>query len=212
MRFLFRWAFRLLVLAILLGVAALLLKDILAEEWIERRLEADTGLEVRVDRAEVGLLEPAVTLEGLRLYNPAAFGGGPLVVVRELHVEYDRSALVRGVLRLGLLRLEVQSLTLVQNEDGRWNLEVLAAETDRRASSAERRLQFGGIDVLNLSFERLRWYSMADPRDIHEWRVGLHDEVFRSLRQPADLLRVAGELAVRLGVQAVLEGAAVGPP
>lgn len=206
MRFLFRWAFRLLVLAILLGVAALLLKDALLEEWVEQRLEAATGWEVRADRAEVGLLEPAITLEGLRLYNPAAFGGGPLVVMRELHLEYDRGALARGALRLRLLRLEVESLTLVQDLEGRWNLQVLAEEMDRRAAEEERRLRFEGIDVLNLSFGEVRWYSMANPREVHEWRVGLQDEVFRSLRQPSDFLRLAGDLAVRLGLRAVLEG------
>ncbi len=103
-KFLARWLFRLLVLALALAVALLLLRDHLLEEYLEAHGQRLTGLEVRIGRVESGLLRPELHLEDVRVYDPPEFGGGPFLTAREVHLEYDPAALARGSLRLRLLR------------------------------------------------------------------------------------------------------------
>ena len=90
-KWLFRWLFRLLILLVVLVVAAILLLDTIAREVTEHRLQQQTGLEVRIGRMRVGILEPKLTIENLVIYNSAGFGGSPLLDAPELHVECDRN-------------------------------------------------------------------------------------------------------------------------
>ncbi len=203
MKFLFRWCFRLLVLALLLGVAFLVLKDALLKEVVEDRLAAATGLEVRIDHLEARLLKPTLTIEGLRLYNPAAFGGSPFLDVRELHVEYDRPALFRRVLLLRLLRVDARELTLVRDAAGRWNY---AALNERLKTAGPERgsmlsLKFGGVEVLNLSLDEAKCYSMTAPDRARVFPLDARHEIFLDLRRPADFARVAERLARKWGLK-----------
>src|SRR4051812_15473543 len=93
MKFVVRWLFRLLVLVIVLVVAAVLLLDTIARAVVEARLRRQTGMEVKVGSVSVGLMSPVLTIENLKLYNTAEFGGSPFLDMPELHVEYDRGAL-----------------------------------------------------------------------------------------------------------------------
>jgi uncharacterized protein involved in outer membrane biogenesis len=201
MKFLFRWIFRLVVLAILLVMALLLLKDALLKEVVESQLAAVTGLEVRIDRFEAKLLKPTVTIEGLRLYNPASFGGSPFLDVRELHVEYDRPALLRGEILLRLVRFDLTELSLVQDTNGRWNYEYVNVRLKASAREEDSPLEFGGIDVLNLSLGEVKRYRMANPSAAQVYRFHVHNEIFLGLRNPTDFAVAAGRLAGKLGLK-----------
>lgn len=202
MKFLFRWFFRIVVLTLLLGVALLLLKNILLTELAQQGVAKRTGLEVRIDRVQVGVLKPTVTVEGLRLYNPAEFGGGPFLDFREIHVEYDPGALLRGRLWLRLLRLDLEELCVVRAEGDRWNFQTINERIQERAPRQRRvSVAFGGIGVLNLSVGRIRQFAMEAPDRVHVQPIHLRDEVFTGLRTPADYIRVAGRLAWKLGVR-----------
>ena len=59
MKRLFRWLFRLLILAIVLLVALVLLKDIIIKAVVEARLREATGMSVTIERLELGLMSLA---------------------------------------------------------------------------------------------------------------------------------------------------------
>src|ERR1041385_5476467 len=107
MKFVFKWALR---LAILLVVLFLLSLDSLLKAAVTRQIRAQTGLEARIEKFSAGIFSPVVTIENFKLYNPADFGGGPFLNIRELHVEYDRAALGRRTVHLKLLRLDLAEL------------------------------------------------------------------------------------------------------
>ncbi|MCP5520223.1 MAG: hypothetical protein H7A46_01590 [Verrucomicrobiales bacterium] len=205
MKFLFRWIFRLVVLITLLVMGLLLLKNTILEEVVEGELAAATGLRVSMDRLEAGILKPTLTMEGLRFYNPAEFGGAPFVHLREFHMEYDRTALARGRLTFRLLRLDLEELTLVEDTSGRWNYEVVGDQINQLAAGRTEPLDFGGIDMLNLSIGTVKRYRMSAPNEVRTLDFHLHDELFPGLRTPADFLLAAGRLAVKLGLKTAAE-------
>ena len=93
MKTLWRWAFRLLILLIVLVVAGVLLLDPITREIIKYQIRKRTGLEAKIGRLSIGLFSPTITAENVVLYNSAEFGGSPLFEMPELFIEYDRAAL-----------------------------------------------------------------------------------------------------------------------
>ncbi len=202
MRFIVRWLFRLLLLALVLALGLLLAKDILARELIASRLRAATGLETRLDRCDLGLLAPTLTLEHLRFYNPSAFGGAPFLDLAELHLEYDRAALAEGRLHLTLLRLDVAELTQVDGPDGRSNLQAILAALSSRPPGGSR-LQFAGLDTLNLSFGTFKHYALTDPGRAQIVDLKIRNAVFTNLRTSNDFAPVVALLDRRFRLAGV---------
>lgn len=217
-RLLFRWLFRLLVLLVVLAVAALLLKDTLAREFIAWRVRQATGLETRLDRAQLGLLSRTLTLENLRLYNRPEFGGGPLLVLRELHAEADPAAAAQGRAGLALLRVRLDELNIVRNAAGETNLLALLAGVSKVAQRpATNRLEVSGVDfagirTLNLTLGDVRFTDLAPAGRSWTFNLGVTNEVVSHVRTEADLAPLAARIMVRLALQGMQDLRGNAPP
>ncbi len=187
MRFITRWAFRLIVLGVVLAVALVLTKDIVLREAVESALRGITGLECHVRRLEVRLLSPTVRVVGLRCYHPSYLGGGCLIDVRDVHLEYHPSAMLRRQLHLVLLRIDVAEITLVDGKQGQSSLELLRqiwSEATKRGEVPW--FEFSGVDTLNLSIDRVRRLRLGTSVHPPPVELRLHDQVLRDIRTTAD--------------------------
>jgi uncharacterized protein involved in outer membrane biogenesis len=192
MRRLFRWVVRIVLCLMLLAVAAMvvviLLRDAIAKEIIVRRLRSQTGMEARISVVHVGFRSPTISVEGLKLYNTAEFGGLICLDVPEVHLEYDASALRARRLHLTLLRLDVAELSLVVDKNGRSNFEMVkkkSKESGRQKSAAEK-LKFTGIDVLDVTLGKFHMANLASGRG-EEIKFGIKNQILRNVKTGADL-------------------------
>jgi uncharacterized protein involved in outer membrane biogenesis len=192
MRRLFRWAFRivlgLIVLAVVGVVAVILLMDTLTKEILVSRLRSQTGLEVKISAVHVGLLSPTLSLEGLKLYNTAEFGGSVCLDMPELHIEYDPSALRSGRLHLTLLRLNLAEVSVVLDKNGRNNFETFkkkSQETTNHKKSADK-MKFTGIDVVNITLGKFLVSNLASGRQ-EEIDFGIKNQITRNVKPDAGL-------------------------
>src|ERR1700722_20993382 len=128
MRWLFRWLFRLLILLVVLAVAALLLLDTVAREITENRIQQQTGLETKIGRMHVSLLQPKLTVENLVIYNSAEFGGSPLLEAPEVHLECDRNPFFHPNFHFKFIRLDWARLNVVEDAQGRKNLDLIGKQ------------------------------------------------------------------------------------
>jgi hypothetical protein len=211
MKFLFRWAFRLFIVLVVLVVAAVLLKDTLLKSWTEHRVRAQTGMDMTIGRFEVGLFSPTLTMEDVRVYNPAEFGGSPFLIVPDLHLECDSRALVRRKLRFKLARLSVTEMNVVESRTGQTNL-LQALDTLQRAASTSVPdvgnlfgLEFGGIETLNLSLGKVRFTSLKQASKATEVQLALKDEVLTNVRSAADLTNLVMKVLFRNGITIVTD-------
>lgn len=205
MKFIVRWLFRLLILAITLAIALVLLKDVLLEEYLEAQFRRATGIEVQLGRVESALFSPVLTLESVRLYNPPEFGGAPFLDASELHLEYDRAELFRGTLTLRLLRVNLAELVAVEDGQGGQNLRALlarAAATFRSRGGAP--FEFGGLGTLNLTVQRVRRQNLRDPARNAVFEPAVRGVVLQNLRTGPELARALTALALRAGVGSIL--------
>jgi uncharacterized protein involved in outer membrane biogenesis len=192
MRRLFRWAFRLLlglIIVAVVGVAAgILLLDTIARELLVKRLHSATGMEVKINAVHVGLLSPTVSIEGLKLYNSADFGGAPCLDMPELHIEYDPSALRARQLHLTLLRLDLADLSVVVDKKGRKNFDPVRKKNKESAGrkTPSGHWQFIGIDVVNATLGKFQVSNMASGRG-EEIDFSVKNQIVRNVKTWSDL-------------------------
>lgn len=187
MKFIVRWLFRLALLLVVIAIALISLKDLLAREIIESLIARATGLECRVSNAEIRLFSPTLLLADLRIYHPASLGGMPMVRVAEALLEYDTTAIPKLQIRFRLIRLDVQELTLVEQKSSGSTLEVLKkmwADMPTRISSGW--VRFGGVDTLNLNIDRVTFMRLAVPGPPQHLELRLRNQLFRDLATPSD--------------------------
>ncbi len=205
MKMLFRWAFRLLILLVVLLVAGILLLDAVAREILVYQISNRTGLEAKIGAVNIGLLNPRVTVEGLVIYNRPEFGGAPLLDLPEFHVEYDRRALWSGKLHFRLLRLNLAQITIVEDRNGRLNLQDLQKRmrqtggpvVSTKPSSGG--YQFAGIDTLNLTFRGASFQSLKNPAVNETLNPDLRNQIFQKVNSPAALDGLVDFILLRSG-------------
>lgn len=193
MKFLLKWGFRfLLLLLVLLAILALSF-DAIVTSIAESRLRKHTGLEVRLDKLELRPWNGRARMEKLVIYNPAEFGGSPLVDIAELHVEYDAALVKERKLHLSVLRFHLAELNLVVSKEGQSNLDgvrrtVEKARRGERIVRTNTPIEFVGLDMLNLTLGRgsvidLRFASTPTP-----FNLGIRNEVVQDIKSMRDLI------------------------
>jgi len=186
-RGLIRLVISLVTLAVILLIAAVLLKDSIVKEIIQSRIHRATGMDAQIGQVDVSFLTPMMTIDNLKLYNSPDFGGSLCLNMPELHVEYDAKAAREGKVRLSLMRLNVSEIDVVQDKKGRINFDAVAQKAAAETNSpSHHKAVFAGIDTLNLSVGTVRWKSMATGRE-RVYQIGIKDQVFHGIKSEADL-------------------------
>jgi hypothetical protein len=208
MKWLFKWLFRLFLLAVVLIVILLLSLNSILRVWVEHRIRAQTGMDAEIGRFSLGLTEPTVTIQNLKLYNPPSFGGTPFLDIPEIHVEYDRAALARHEIHLTLLRFNLGELDIVKNEAGRTNIFSLGVTWPSKKSGAgngaanfkkQTGFEFKSIDVLNVSVGTAKFIDLKDQRLNRAQEIGIENCVLKNVKSQADLAGLAVLVALRGG-------------
>jgi hypothetical protein len=188
-------------------VALVLLKDQLAKAAMEYALQQRTGLEIRIARAAVGLSAPTMTLESMRIYNSAEFGGSPLFDFPELHLEWDLRRVPFRKLHFRLVRVDLRELHVVESRGGETNLVNLMARWQRGEAgvgggvlNGGRGWGFEGIETLNLTMGKVRYTNMRRPEQSGEVEVGLRNEIVTGIHSGLQLYEKVGEAMLRKGI------------
>jgi uncharacterized protein involved in outer membrane biogenesis len=203
---LIKWLFILVLVVVAVLVGLLLSKDAILKAAVEQQIRAQTGMDAKIGRLSLGLLSPVVTIENLTLHNTAEFGGTPFLDVRELHLEYDRDALAKRKLKITLLRLNLEELTVVRNPNGTTNIAALNSPAPKQPAKLAGDIEFGGVDVLNLSLGKIQLIDLKEPRNNRIRNVNLQNQVFHNVRTPGDLGGVLVLLWMRSGGSGFITG------
>ena len=209
MKTILKWFFGALLLLAVLFVILLLSLDTILRVTTENRIRAQTGMDAEIGKFHLGILEPVVSIKDFKIYNPPEFGGTPFLNIPEVHVEYDRDALVKNKIHLTLVRFNLGELDIVKNEAGKTNLFSLGLALPEKSKAGggqqlkdfTRRtgLEFQGIDALNVSVGTARFIDLKDPRNNRAQKIGIDNLVMKNVKTPADLTGLAVLVALRSG-------------
>ena len=207
-KWLFKWLFRLFLLAVVSIVILLLSLNSILRVYVEHRIRAQTGMDAEIGRFSVGLAGPTMTIQNLKLYNPPGFGGTPFLDIPEIHAEYDRAALARHEIHLTLLRFNLGELDIVKNEAGRTNIFSLGVAWPSKKSGGgnsaadfkqQTGFEFKSIDVLNVSVGTMKFIDLKDQRLNREQKIGIENCVIKNVKSRTDLAGLAVFVALRGG-------------
>ena len=213
-RKLWRWLVYLAVAIVLLIATAILFIDTIAKSIAERRIRAQTGMETRIGKFSVGLTASTIHIENFVLKNPAEFGGGTFLEMPELYFEYDRDALRRGTLHLKVVRINVAQVHVVENKDGKNNVDGLKKHQAKTKSSeasmtashkGEPAFAFAGIDVLDVSLNSVKFTSEKNPEQNLEQNFAFEHEKFNNLKTNLDFETAAAVLVLKAGLSGRLD-------
>ena len=142
----FKWLFRLFLLAVVLVVILLLSCNSILRLYLEHQIRAQTGMDAEIGKFSLGLTEPTMTIQNFKLYNPPDFGGTPFLDIPEIHAEYDLPALAKHQFHVTLLRFNLGELDIVKNEAGQTNIFSIAGPLSVKESGSPEQ---GGIHPKN---------------------------------------------------------------
>ena len=208
------WSLTFVVTA--LAIIAVAGRDWIARELVEQKIRAVTGMEPEIGDISFGVLEPKLTLENFKLYNPAEFGGTLFLDLPELHFEYDRAALRRHELHITLMRVNLHELDVVKNEAGATNfMSFVNAMAPRKSGGGGRAIapisgcKFTGIDLLNLSVGVVKFVDLKDQHRNRMAAIGIENQIYTNVVSTANLPGLSGQLWLRGGR---MVGLPVNPP
>jgi uncharacterized protein involved in outer membrane biogenesis len=202
-----KWLLRIAVVGVVLVILLLAFKDSIWTALAEHRIRSQTGMEVRIGRFSSGILSPVVTIENLKLYNTAEFGGTLFLDIPELHMEFDPIALAQRRLRMKLVRFNLGEISIVRNEAGQTNVMAFIEKQKPGGSKKEKDaaqrllgdLEFDGIDVLNLSMGKARFIDLHDSKANREIAVGMENQIFKDVNSEGDAYAILFMIWLRSG-------------
>jgi uncharacterized protein involved in outer membrane biogenesis len=203
-RWFFKWVLRLCLLAVVLIIIFLLSLNTILRVVIEHNIRAQTGMDAEIGRFKLGLTEPTLEIQDLKIYNPPSFGGTPFLDIAEIHAEYDPAALARKEVHLTLLRFNLAELDIVKNQSGQTNIFALAKAPQIKsgapsASNFKKQTgyDFQRIDALNVSFGKAKYIDLKNPANDREQIIGLQNIVVPDVKSTRDLAGVAFLIGLR---------------
>jgi hypothetical protein len=193
-RWFFKWMLRLGILAVVLVIIFLLSLNSILRVLIEHNIRAQTGMDAEIGRFNLGWVAPTIEIQDLKIYNTPKFGGAPFLDIPEIHVEYDRTALLEGEIHLTLLRFNLAELDIVKNEGGQMNV-LSVGKAPRKSSGTspaplfkkQTGYDFKGIDALNVSFNRAKFIDLKNPNNDREQTIGIQNLVIPHVKSLNDL-------------------------
>jgi uncharacterized protein involved in outer membrane biogenesis len=207
MKFIFKWLLRLFILAVVLIVVFFLSLNSILRVVIEHNIRAQTGMDAEIGRFKLGLAEPTIEIQNLKIYNPPSFGGTPFLDIPEIYVEYDRAAFVRREIHITLIRFNLGELDIVKNQAGQTNIFALGLSVPTKKSGGQSAINFKkqtgydfkGIDTLNVSIGTAKFIDLKDQQNNREQNIGLENMVIPNVKSPTDLAGLGVLIALRGG-------------
>jgi uncharacterized protein involved in outer membrane biogenesis len=211
---LLRWLIYIFSAVILLFLAAVFFLDTIAKSIAEKRVRAETGMETTIGNFIVGIREPKIHIQNFVLKNPARFGGDTFIEMPELYLEYDRNALSTGKLHLKLVRINISKVHIVENKDGKKNVDDLQKHQPkmksqtmpvRSSNKTEPAFLFDGIDTLDVTLNSIRFTSEKHPEQNLEQNLGIKHEMFKNLKTDLDFQTAEAVLILKAGMSGALD-------
>ncbi|HEU6449294.1 MAG TPA: hypothetical protein VFV23_12735 [Verrucomicrobiae bacterium] len=207
LKFIFKWLLRLAFLAVVLVVIALLSYNSILRLIIERNIRAQTGMDAEIGSFHLALTEPTIEIRNLKIYNTKEFGGTQFLDIPEIHVEYDRDALLKKQIHVTLMRFNLGELDIVKNEAGKTNLFELGVAGPKTSGKAppqinfkhETGYDFTRIDVLNVSVGTAKFVDLKNPKNNHAQKIDIQNCIIKDVKSENDLAGLMVFVALRGG-------------
>jgi hypothetical protein len=179
---------------------------------VEKQIRDALGADAEIGGMSFSVLEPKVTFTNFKLYSTADFGGTLFLDMPDLHIEYDRAALRRHEIHITFMRLSVNELDVVKNEEGTTNIFSTAKIIAPAKSGGGRSFapfngyRFTGIDSLNVSIGTAKFIDLKNQLHNRTLPLGIQNQMIANVKSPADFADLESLIWVHGGYLVGLPG------
>lgn len=199
---------KILIAILVLAVAVYLVINVFGAKLLAGVLEQQIGAPVSISRLSVGTSE--LGIYGMKIGNPEGFGfeEETLAEIPEISARYDLGSFFKGKPHFSLIVLNFGDVTVEKTGNNTINLlevgavkgmtkDMMEGEEKPQPAPSEpsepskpakpMELQ---IDEVRVNIGKARYVDSAkEPSAVKEIDLGIHDEVFRNVTEPANLTK-----------------------
>lgn len=181
------------IVVFVVGLAFMTAKNTIVRISIEKGVEMVTGLKLKIEKLDVGILSTLVGIEELKLFNPSGFEDKVMLDMPEIYVDYDLPAILGGRIHLNEVRIDMKEFTVVKNAKGELNLNSLRVIKEQKADGAEPKekgkLPELAIDSLSLKIGKVIYkdYSSGGTPQVQEYNIDLNEK-YSDINDPNKLV------------------------
>lgn len=182
-----------IILIIFLVIVLAISRNFIVKTAIIKGLEAAVGVEVKMQNVDIGLFNSYVTINFIKVYNPAQFSDGLMADIPQIYLDYDLMGFLKNKVHLKKLKIEIKELSVVMNEKGKLNINSLAVLLPKPSGAKPPEVK---IDLLVLKIGKVvsKGYFPAIEGKTMELSLNL-DETFNDVTDPS---KVAGEILKKI--------------
>lgn len=184
-----------LLVIVIIALALVLAKNIIAKAAIENGVRLITGLQLKMDKFDFSLRKTVVDIENLQLFNPSGFPDKVMVDLPKILVDVKLSDLIKGKVHLQDVNIHLKEFTVVKDKNGVLNLDSLnvvkAQKKGEKPAAPAKPGKAPAIQIDNLTLKIgkvfYKDYSGQGAPVVKEFDVNL-DESYKDIADPAQLV------------------------
>jgi len=114
-----------LVIIIGLGWLVSVFKNKIAKSFVEKAVAETTGLKLEISSLDIGLLKTELTVQDLRLFNPAGYKEPVMFYIPYVYLDYNFADLIKKNIHIENMELDLKELFVIKDKSGKFNLSAL---------------------------------------------------------------------------------------
>lgn len=118
---------KLLFLVVFLLVILVLARNYVVKIGAEQFVKQQTGLPLKMEGINIGLVDTKIDIDDLKLYNPPNFEEKLMVNIPDIYVDYNLPEIIKGNVHLNEIRFHLNEVIIVKNKAGQTNIDALKA-------------------------------------------------------------------------------------
>jgi hypothetical protein len=179
-------------------VILLLGRNFLIKHIVQLGAKNSLGMEIKIDKLNVGLFRSFIRIDGLKVYNPKGFEGEVLATVPLIYVDYEPVSILKRKLHCNQIEININEIAIIKNQKGELNLNKLRAigksskgtsENNDKEKKGEKEVK---IDQLILTFDHIKFINYSGrkrPREI-KIAIGLDHQKFENFSSVKEVIQL----------------------
>lgn len=147
-----------------------------------------TGMNLNIDKFQLGLLSSKIQIERMELFNTARFDHARMASVPEINIDMALTKLFANQLYFKNITLNLQEFTVIKNKEGEVNFKELAIYRHKekkkaKKKKAQKKKSTFFAESLELRIDKVvvKDYTAPDPPSIREYNLKI-DRKYKNIR------------------------------
>lgn len=167
-------------LIVVFAIAAFLFlaKNSIARFALTKSVKQAAGLDINIEKIDMGLLNHYVNVNNLVMFNPPGFEEKDMAVVPQIYINYDLISFFKGKAHIPKLRLELKDFVVIKNSKGRLNINSISGVFGPKEEKDIKK-QNVKIDILELKVGSVTYKDYTQqPAAIWRYNVNIDEKYY----------------------------------